>query len=275
VHGRRRWLATGACAVLAAACQRTERVEVTTPAITLTSPGATQVITANVFDQDRQPIETAELTFVCDKPEVARVAATGRVTALKSGLARVSVKSGDKEGSVAVDVRIPAKIDVPSELTIQGIDGTTVVSPKVLDDLNRPVEGAPVALKSADSTKATIQSDNKTILAKGFGETIVTATSGKVSTPIKVTIAPPPVDSVSVEPTGPSLKVDETQQLVVTAKAKDGTIVPKVPVAWLSSDPDVATVDANGLVTAVGPGSGKITVVAGDKSTTVEIKITK
>lgn len=44
-------------------------------------------------------------------------------------------------------------------------------------------------------------------------------------------------------------------------------------VTWTSSDPSVATVGQNGLVTAVGPGSAAITAQAGDKSTACGVQV--
>ena len=67
-----------------------------------------------------------------------------------------------------------------------------------------------------------------------------------------------PVSSVTVIPDALSLSVDDTAMLaaeVLPAEA-DQTVV------WTSSDPSVATVDDNGVVTAVGPGNAEITVTA-------------
>lgn len=51
----------------------------------------------------------------------------------------------------------------------------------------------------------------------------------------------------------------ETASLIATVLPEKALIK---DVAWLSSNPDVATVDANGVVTAVGKGEAVITVRA-------------
>lgn len=73
-----------------------------------------------------------------------------------------------------------------------------------------------------------------------------------------------------------SLQVDETMQ--ATAQLKP-TNVSQTSVKWTSSDPRVATVDDNGLVTAVGTGTASITVstidgsnLSASKEITVRIK---
>ena len=60
----------------------------------------------------------------------------------------------------------------------------------------------------------------------------------------------------------------ETFQLEATVTPADMTVT------WSSSSDEVATVDANGLVTAVGEGMAQITATAGDKSVTCYVIVT-
>jgi alpha-amylase len=48
-----------------------------------------------------------------------------------------------------------------------------------------------------------------------------------------------------------------------------------VPVTWKSSDPRVATVSSEGVVTAVKKGSAKISASASGKSATVGVTVTE
>jgi len=67
------------------------------------------------------------------------------------------------------------------------------------------------------------------------------------------------VGTVELSETAAELEVDETLQLTAEAYDLYGDESAD-PVVWLSNDPAVATVDANGLVTALAP--GKATIVA-------------
>jgi hypothetical protein len=69
----------------------------------------------------------------------------------------------------------------------------------------------------------------------------------------------PRVASVTVSPASSSVYMNSTQQLSATLRDSSGNIVTGRTVAWTSSAPQVATVSASGLVTAVSPGSATIT----------------
>lgn len=78
------------------------------------------------------------------------------------------------------------------------------------------------------------------------------------------------VTSVSVEPTSLELNVNDTAELKATVlpeNAGDKTV------SWSSSDTNVATVDADGNVTAVGAGTAKITVTTTDGGKTAECTV--
>ena len=75
------------------------------------------------------------------------------------------------------------------------------------------------------------------------------------------------VASISIDPTL-ALKVGETGQLTATVDPA-GTAV-----TWSSDKEEIATVDANGMVTAVAMGTAIITAKAGDKTATCEVTVT-
>ncbi len=65
-----------------------------------------------------------------------------------------------------------------------------------------------------------------------------------------------PVASISLDRTSLELNVNDTYQLTATISPSNATAK---DIRWVSSDTDVATVDADGLVIAVGKGSATIT----------------
>lgn len=80
------------------------------------------------------------------------------------------------------------------------------------------------------------------------------------------------VAQVAVNPPTPTLNIGQTQQLVATATTSGGRIV-NATTTWATSAASVATVDGNGLVTAVGGGSATITATAGGESSDATVTV--
>jgi len=71
------------------------------------------------------------------------------------------------------------------------------------------------------------------------------------------------VTSIEIEPKEVTMVKGTTEKLEAIALTSDGS---EVDVKWSSDAPEIATVDADGLVTAVAVGVAKITATAGQKS---------
>jgi len=84
---------------------------------------------------------------------------------------------------------------------------------------------------------------------------------------ITVQGGPPPTPKVAqvniATPASTTLKVGDTVTLTATAVDSTGATVPNQTFTWTSDTPAVATVDATGKVTAVAPGTAKITAAVG------------
>ena len=113
--------------------------------------------------------------------------------------------------------------------------------------------------------------DNGKVTAVGSGEAKITATAGGkyASCTVKVTVL---VTGITLDKTELSMKVGDSPVTLVAKVTPDGAI--DGDVSWSSDKTDVATVDANGNVTAVGRGEAKITAKAGDHTATCTVKVT-
>ena len=68
---------------------------------------------------------------------------------------------------------------------------------------------------------------------------------------------PPVPATVTISPGSATLlRLDETVQLTATVRDLEGRTIPGIAVTWRSEDESVVTVDAAGLVTAVGRDDG-------------------
>ncbi|MEA2722932.1 MAG: hypothetical protein QOH59_703 [Gemmatimonadales bacterium] len=68
--------------------------------------------------------------------------------------------------------------------------------------------------------------------------------------------------------------VGQTQQLVPSVTDQDGQALDGADVSWASSNDQVATVSASGLVTAVGSGTAQVTATAGSATAIAQVTVT-
>ena len=80
--------------------------------------------------------------------------------------------------------------------------------------------------------------------------------------------------TVTVSPATAELTaLGETVQLTATVRDQNGQVMSGATVTWSSSDARVATVDTDGLVTAVGEGTATITAMAGQASGSAAVAV--
>ena len=80
-----------------------------------------------------------------------------------------------------------------------------------------------------------------------------------------------PVVSVSLSVSVLELHIADSVQLVATVQPSDATYEPK----WWSDSPETATVDNNGLVTAMSEGTANIYVEAGDQIASCAVTVSR
>ena len=115
--------------------------------------------------------------------------------------------------------------------------------------------------KSTDTNIVTV-SDNGVVKAVGVGTATVKVTVGDVSASCKVTVLQP-VTGIDLNKS--SLTMDALGTFQMTASVYPDSANDK-RITWSSSDPAIASVDENGLVTALKKGTATITAAAMDGS---------
>lgn len=197
---------------------------------------------------------------------VATVDATGLVSAVAPGTAAVAATSEGKSGVAIISVTDVPVASVTITPTIKNVSiGDTVRLVATLKDAaGNVLTGRTVTWTSSSPTVATV---NTTGLVTGVapGTAAITATSeGKSGVAVMTVLVP--VASVTIAPSAKSLIVDDTVRVSATLKDSAGNVLTGRSVTWLSSNAAVATVNAAGLVTALGAGLDTITATAEGRS---------
>ena len=273
VHGLRPGTATvtataegksGTCAVTVKA-KAVNVTEVTLDKTELTmTEGETETLTATVKPDNA---DNRKVAWSSDKTEIATVGGDGRVTAVKSGEAVVTVTTEDGGKTATCKVTVKAKAVGVTEVTLdrteltltEGETGTLTATVKPDNADNRKVTW------SSDKTEVATVDGAGRVTAVKAGEAVITVTTedgGRTAT-CKVTVKAKvvPVTGVEVNPWAVTLSVRGTSKLSYTIRPADAT---NQNVKWESESPSVATVDSEGNVQGVAAGTAKICVTTED-----------
>ncbi len=106
------------------------------------------------------------------------------------------------------------------------------------------------------------------VVAHGHGS------SGSGSDTATITVVPAAVASVKVIPAVVSLLVGASVQLTATTADSAGNVLSGRSISWSSSNASVASVNSNGLVASVAPGSATITATSEGQSAAVPVTVT-
>ena len=145
------------------------------------------------------------------------------------------------------------------ELTIK-VGKTATLTPTIepADATNKNVTWS-----SSDETVATVSDGVVTGVKPGTAE-ITAKTANGLTAKATVTVEEIPVTKITLPTTKASMTIGGTMDLKPTIEPGDAT---NTHISWSSSDPGVATVDANGRVTAKGAGTATITGTAASGAT--------
>ena len=215
--------------------------------------GETETLTATI-----KPDDATDKTVVWTSSDGAVASVSnGKITALKSGKATITAKSGTCSAECVVTVSVNTESITLDKTTLSLAVGesTTLTATVKPDDATDKT----VAWSSSDESVAKV--DNGKVTALKSGKATVTAKCGGKTAECAVTVAVP-VSSITLDKTALSLAIGETATLTATVKPDDAT---DKTVAWSSSDESVASVD-NGKVTAIKSGKVTVTAKCGDKT---------
>ncbi len=196
---------------------------------------------------------------------VATVSESGVVTAVGKGTATITCKTADSGKTATCKVTVTKKIDVKSlslnKSSKTVYKGKTYQLKATIEPSNASIKT--VTWKSTDTSVATVTSSGL-VTAKGNGtaKIICTSNDGKYTATCKITVKTK-VTGVSLDRSKLNLYIGATKQLTATVAPKGAS---NKSITWKSSDKSVASVDANGKITAKSVGTAVISCTTADGS---------
>jgi len=143
----------------------------------------------------------------------------------------------------------------------------------IRDDAGNIIDPDDVTIDFSSSamTVATV-SGTGLVTPVAVGMAVITIEVGSATDTITITVTPE-ISSIEVAVFDTDLVVDETAMLGVTARDAAGNPVADPGLTFTSSNEAVATVDEEGVVTAVSEGMATITAAGGGESDAVEVTV--
>lgn len=157
----------------------------------------------------------------------------------------------------------------PNQIEVGETVQLTVV---VRNSAGGTLTGRTVTFESSAPEVASVDPEGL-VTGVSVGTAVITATSEGVEGTVTIAVSAVPVALVTVTPEDPDLQVGETVQLTATLEDFLGNELTGRTVTWTSSETDVATVSASGLVEAVGEGSTVVSAASGGVSGSVTVTV--
>ena len=230
--------------------------------------GQSESLIATVLPDDATD---PSLTWSSSNPAIATVNDAGVVTAVKAGTAVVKATAKDDSGKYdECTVTVNPKIILVTSVTL---DNTTLTLEEgqstMLKATVAPDDATDKSLTwtSSDPAVATVNQVG-VVTALKAGTTTIKATAkdesgkyGECTVTVKKKVIP--VTSVSLDKS--TLSLEEGTSAPLTARVRPSNATDP-SLTWSSSDPDVATVDDEGVVTALTVGTTTVKAAANDGS---------
>ncbi|MBQ7458100.1 MAG: Ig-like domain-containing protein [Bacteroidales bacterium] len=200
-----------------------------------------------------------EVSWTSSNAGVASVAQDGTVTAVGAGSATITAEASGKTDDCVVTVTVPVQgisLDREKATIFEG-DELFLTATVLPDDASDPS----VSWNSSDTDVATVIEG--TVKAAGIGTAVITAKAGDQAATCVVTVSKKTVHvtSIALDKTNLSLTVGDAATLVATVLPQDAA---DRSVIWESTNHSIATVDAEGNVSAISAGAVTITATTAD-----------
>lgn len=232
--------------------------------------GQKTAVAAELRDAGSHLIDDRTATFASADSTIATVSQAGVVTGVAIGKTTITASAEGKTATTAVTVTSPVDhIELPQQaIQLASIGESVTLVVKVVPVAGASVDGLTSTFTSSNPSVAVVDSKG-VVAAVGNGTATITADVDGNQATTTVTVKQV-VTGLSVSPRAVSVtSIGATQTFAALAVDARGNPVQDPAIQWTSSDPTVATVDANGTATARRAGSTTISATVNGKTDAV------
>lgn len=240
--------------------------------------GETETLVATVMPENATD---KSVVWESGNESAATVSQEGIVTAVGEGKATITVKTNDGGFSASCEVTVNKKVIAVTVVKLsaasmtlrEGDKGTLTATVEPANATNKNVEWWTSDLDVV-SVISTSGGSKGYVEARKAGKATVTVKTedGEFSASCEITVEKKevPVTGISIEPSSLKLPAGDTYSLIPHVQPSDAT---NQNIKWLSTNESVATVNAEGKVTAVAAGSAEIRAMLEGKFATCPVEV--
>jgi hypothetical protein len=214
------------------------------------------------------------ITWTSSVPAIATINASGTLTPLAEGVTTItgSVNGESASAEITVVAASLSSIQVVSSGTDIPLGSTRQLSAQ--GTLNSGVTNtlSDATWTTSDATVLSV-SNTGLVTANATGTATITAEKDGISGTLLVTVTDAALVSINISVTDTSVAVGTTTQAQSEGTFSDSS-TSAVTVTWASSNEQVATINAQGLITGVGTGDSIITASGGTAITSNPVTVT-
>lgn len=236
--------------------------------------GTSVPLAAQVLDAEGSTLTGRAVTWTSSNAAVATVSASGSVTAVAAGATTVTATSEGRSATAAITVTVNpvATVTVSPSTDTLGVGTEATLSAALRDAGGALLTSRNVAWNSSNVQVATVSSTG-VVTALAPGNVAISAVSeGRVGS-ASVLVLARLASTVTLTPASTAIIVGTTVQLSPQVTDPAGNILTGRPISYVSDNSAVATVNSTGLVTAITPGSARITATSEGKVGTATITV--
>jgi len=224
--------------------------------------GTSETLVATVTPKD-----AAGVSWTSDNTAVATVDENGQVTAVGAGDALIQAKAGSRT--------LECRVHVTSLVTTVSLDKTKVDTDKgetvVLTATAGPEDiNVPMDTVWTSSNEAVLTVEKGVVKAVGGGEATVVVAINGVSATCDFFVHCYPT-GVAISPAVAEVNANNTLQF--TANLLPADVTETLDFQWSVADESLATIDENGLLTALAAGQTKVIVKAGEFTAEADLTV--
>ena len=147
----------------------------------------------------------------------------------------------------------------PASLTVT-VNGRATIVGTAFDCKGTSIKNKTINYQSSNTSVATVTVGGE-VIGVSVGQAVISAVANNKSAEVPVTVIPEIAGSVTVAPAAITLRVTNTRQFLAVARNSQGNIITGTTFRWSSSNSSIATIDQNGMLTALTTGN---VVIAAD-----------